>query len=102
MHLSSHARISHLGLMQGNEYTECLEYIFNDMLSDLESVMIGEGKIPGMPKAVKDNHKSSLVNAGCVVEELRMFGEKCKHLSSFTVKDTILTLNLTSLTYVPC
>lgn len=100
MHLSSHARISHLGLMQGNEYTECLEYIFNDMLSDLESVMIGEGKIPGMPKAVKD--KSSLVNAGCVVEELRMFGEKCKHLSSFTVKDTILTLNLTSLTYVPC
>lgn len=86
--------------MQDDEYTECLEYIFNDLLSDFESVMIGEDKVHGALKSFED--KSSLVNVGCVVEELRVFGEKCKYLLWVIVKVSLVTLNLISFTYFPC
>lgn len=46
-----------LDLMQSSNSNQCMRYIYNDLLGDLDQTMVGEGG---------------------VTEELRTFGERCE------------------------
>lgn len=55
---------------------KCLEYIFNDLMPELEDVMLGVNHAPGQLEL--QGSKLSGINAGHVAEELKTFGKECK------------------------
>lgn len=58
------------------QLVECLEHIYHEVLSDLESTMIGVSDTQQVLNATGE--KSANVDVSNVAEELKMFGKECK------------------------
>lgn len=66
-------RPRNLGLLGGSRVVCRLRYVYGDLLSGLEEVMIGVSKSSEKLKILGEK-----ADAGSVVKELRMFGKECK------------------------
>lgn len=60
------------------QLVECLEYIYDVFLPDLESIMVGVGNTHPVSTAIGE--KPTIIDAGSVAEELKTFGKECKHI----------------------
>lgn len=68
--------ILHPGYMHRDELDECLNYVCNDLFTDLEVVMIEQSPTSEKPKLQK--RYSPGTNLSNVAEELKMFGKECE------------------------